>query len=445
MERRCRIAVSSLSVFVVFTLSAAASAAPLAQAPLSQRRANHVAGWFPGVGVVVTGGHTPDGGPEAVECFDPASGLWSPRNPAPVGLWDAATVDLADGRWLALDGLVGLVYDPGTDAWTELPALAESYRENTSLSLLADGDVLIVGGLETPKTSLRLDPVTGALDGPRDLIQPRNSHSATTLADGRVLVAGGWRWGYLPAWDSEIHEPLAAAELYDPATDTWSAAASMTTPRDRHGAALLPSGEVLVIGGSSIEFSDEVDPFRITATAERYDPASNGWTPAASMSAARFDHTTTRLPSGRVLVTGGRGDGGVLASVEVYDPASDSWTSLPPMSLPRWLHTATVVPGRGVLIVGGAGSSITTATAEVELYPLGQTAAGGACVIADECASGDCLAGTCAAESDDSGDPGAGEWFECEADQAASWPDGAKALGLVGFGCIAVRRRRRPG
>ncbi|MDC0715724.1 Kelch repeat-containing protein [Nannocystis bainbridge] len=418
-------------------MSTATAAGPVSRAPLSPARAQHVAEFFPGLGVVVTGGHAPAGAAESVFRFDAAADVWSPLTTAPAALWDAVAVRLADGRWLALDALVGVIYDPASDVWLDVPALAGTYREETALSLLPDGDVLIVGGLDTPKTSLRYDVAAGTVASPRSLVGARSSPTATTLADGRVLAAGGWKWGYLVAWDAEIKEPLATAERYDPATDAWIAAAAMATPRERHAATLLTTGEVLVSGGGSIDITLVPDPFRVTATAERYDPVGDTWAAAATMSEPRFDHTATRLPSGRVLVAGGRGLGGVLASVEVYDPATDTWTPLPPMTTPRWLHTATFVPGHGVLIVGGTVGSITSPLAAVELYPFGQVASGAACVVADECASGACVAGVC-----EPGDAGPGEPFGCDAEPAGAWPDGIGVLGLFGCGLWGRRRRR---
>ncbi|WAS97350.1 Kelch repeat-containing protein [Nannocystis punicea] len=424
------------------TLPAAAWASPVPQAPMSLGRAQHVAEYFPGVGLLVTGGHVADGAGESVECFDAAAGAWSPLAAAPGGLWDAIGVRLADGRWLALDAVVGVVYDPTADIWLDVPALAGTSREQAAISLLADGDALIVGGLETPRTSLRYDPGTGVLAAPRPLAQGRSSLTATTLPDGRVLAAGGWRWGYLAAWDGEIQEPLASAERYDPAADAWTAAAAMATARERHAATLLATGEVLVTGGHSFDVALGSDPFFVTASAERYDPVHDSWAPAAAMSEARFEHTATRLPSGKVLVAGGRGPGGALASVEVYDPASDTWTSLAPMSTPRWLHSATYVPGHGVVIVGGTSGSITSPLASVELYPFGQVAAGSACTIDDECASDSCFAGVCESE-----DPGGDDWggpFDCAADPAGAPADGIGVLGLVGLGLCGTRRRRAP-
>ena len=89
-------------------------------------------------------------------------------------------------------------------------------------------------------------------------------------------------------------------ELYDPASNTWSAAASLATARASHTATLLPSGQVLAVGGYSDGQSGGYQ-----ASAELYDPASNTWRAAASLATARAYHTATLLPSGQVLVVGG--------------------------------------------------------------------------------------------------------------------------------------------
>src|SRR5207253_10204638 len=125
----------------------------------------------------------------------------------------------------------------------------------------------------------------------------RAAFTATRLHNGRVLVAGGWNFR---GSESDGTVWVAGAEVYDPATDAWTTAGSLGTPRAFHTATLLPNGKVLVAGG----WNNRVSPF-VLATAELYDPAANSWSPAASMAQARLGASASILPNGRVLVAGG--------------------------------------------------------------------------------------------------------------------------------------------
>ena len=116
----------------------------------------------------------------------------------------------------------------------------------------------------------------------------RSSHTATALADGKVLVVGG----------QNGNTRLASAELYDPATASWSSAGSTAEARIQHTATLLANGKVLVTGG--------ISQTNYLASAELYDPATNSWSSAGSMSTIRQGgHQATLLSNGKVLVTGG--------------------------------------------------------------------------------------------------------------------------------------------
>ncbi|MEO5559345.1 MAG: kelch repeat-containing protein [Dokdonella sp.] len=128
-------------------------------------------------------------------------------------------------------------------------------------------------------------------------------------------------------------------------TNTWGPAAALATARDSQTSTLLSSGKVLVTGGLSNS--------GLLASAELYDPASNIWTPAASLPTARYYHTATLLPSGRVLVAGGVDTNGNLSSATLYDPASNIWIPAGSLTTARNSHTATVLPSGQVLVVGG--------------------------------------------------------------------------------------------
>jgi hypothetical protein len=106
------------------------------------------------------------------------------------------------------------------------------------------------------------------------------------------------------------------SELYDPVAGTWSGTGSLATPRDGHTATLLPSGRVLVTGGITVVAGPNSKNV-ILATSELYDPATGTWSATGSLATARFLHTATLLPSGKVLVAGGIGQSGYLASAEL--------------------------------------------------------------------------------------------------------------------------------
>ena len=178
---------------------------------------------------------------------------------------------------------------------------------------------------------------------------PRDSHTANLLENGKVLVAGGYNSGVV----------LNSTELFDPATGTWTGGHSMMTPRYRHASTVLADGTVLVTGGQTSNASIGNE----TATAELYNPLTDSWTTVGPMTMPRAFHTSTLLPDGTVLITGGINASGVtLNSAEIYTPSSTpgaAGTFTPitaPMVAARNQHTATLLTSGNVLIAGGAAS-----------------------------------------------------------------------------------------
>ncbi|WP_254380507.1 Kelch repeat-containing protein, partial [Corallococcus exiguus] len=103
-------------------------------------------------------------------------------------------------------------------------------------------------------------------------------------------------------------------------------------PRRNHTATLLPSGQVLVVGGRASTS---------LTSAELYTPSSNTWMATGSLSTARHNHTATLLPSGKVLVVGGRNSStGLVATAEEYDPGTGLWSAAGALGTARELHTA---------------------------------------------------------------------------------------------------------
>ena len=171
-------------------------------------------------------------------------------------------------------------------------------------------------------------------------------HTATLLPNGKVLIAGGSAilsgW---PVW--------ASAELYDPATGTFTATGDMTTSRYAHTATLLPDGKVLIAGGGSRnDLGSGVPAF---SSAELYDPSTGTFKPAGEMNVGRAYHTATLLNNGRVLIVGGSRNR-PLASAELYDPATGIFTATGQMTRVQDSHTATLLSNGKVLVEGSYGS-----------------------------------------------------------------------------------------
>jgi len=237
------------------------------------------------------------------------------------------------------------------------------YRANHTATLLSDGRVLVTGGDDLwPLSSAELyNPKTGTFSATGTMTTARSAHSATLLPDGRVLIAGGCAGG---CWN---HNPVASAELYDPKTGTFGATGSMATDRTYHTATLLADGRVLIAGGCTDAFCNHT-----IASAELYDPKTGSFSPTGSMSTYRVNHTATLLSDGRVLVTGGCTDAfcnHTFASAELYDPKTGSFSPTGSMSTYRARHTATRLSDGRVLVAGGCTDEFCNHTiASAELY-----------------------------------------------------------------------------
>ena len=191
----------------------------------------------------------------------------------------------------------------------------------------------------------------------------RFDHTATLLPSGLLLVAGGWDYsGLLPGVS------LTNADLYNPSNGTWSSTGALNTARYAHTATLLPNDSVLVAGG--IEAEGESDEAVWISYAELYNPATESWTDTGSMNSIRVWHTATLLPNGLVLAAGGDNDYGAVDTSELYSPGASpstgTWSyTTGSMNTARMNHTATLLPNGLVLVAGGQNSSGYTATSEL--------------------------------------------------------------------------------
>ena len=194
------------------------------------------------------------------------------------------------------------------------------------------------------------DPATETWSATGPLAQGRGGHTATLLPDGRVLVAGGYA---VAADRSKPDSVLGSAEIYDPATGTWSATGPLAEGRSDHTATLLADGRVLVAGGYVV-CCGSLRPDRAVGSAEVYDPATGTWSATGPLAEGRGRHTATLLSDGRVLVAGGCADSLLaLASAELYDPMRRSWTAAASMDEGRCGFAAVLLKDATVLVAGG--------------------------------------------------------------------------------------------
>jgi hypothetical protein len=249
------------------------------------------------------------------------------------------------------------MYDPVTEQWW-MRASMKTPRAFQTATLLKDGTVLVTGGVNSPAGPTGIyfptlggpwasaeiyDPATDTWTTTGSMHFGRFAHTATSLPDGRVLVAGGDKNG--------------SAELYDPKTRTWSVAAKPAVNHTFGQAALVhlpacqpvacPYGDAVLAMGGGVS---------VSKSAELYFPSTNTWMSTGNMpSEYGYGAAATSLPSGRVLITG---DG---TAVDLFDPTTRHWTVVASMQQYREEHAVTMV-GFQVMVTGGGSD---TSTAEV--------------------------------------------------------------------------------
>ncbi len=148
-----------------------------------------------------------------------------------------------------------------------------------------------------------------------------------------------------------VGDTNAGAEIFDPATGTFKATGSPVVTRNSHTATLLSDGRVLIAGGNAKGGSNDVPNQVIFNTAEIFDPSSGAFSPAGSMQATRAQFFATLLPSGKVLLGGGRGTG--VSTAELFDPVTRSFAATGSMSTWRNAASAVLLSDGEVLVIGG--------------------------------------------------------------------------------------------
>jgi uncharacterized protein (TIGR03437 family) len=278
--------------------------------------------------VLIEGG---SGAPTSAELYDPVSGKFVATGSLaqPHGLFQSATL-LQDGRVLVVGGLAAAggggtptdpnagaeIYDPKTGAFSAAGPMTVNRRAHTT-TLLADGRVLIAGG-ETGSlsnccqvlTSAEIyNPTTGVFSATGSMLVGRNRFFAILLTSGKVLLGGGF-------------DPSASAEIFDPVAGEFSLTGSLNQERVNLNVALLSTGQVLVAGGNTNTGATN----NSNNSAELYSPATGTFSLTGKMGTTRSYATTTVLLDGRVLETGGNTGACCnvpVSSAELYTPTTE--------------------------------------------------------------------------------------------------------------------------
>ena len=238
-----------------------------------------------------------------------------------------------------------------------------SHRGSAGCMRLLTGEIVGWGGTDVDWNPLNTtevfsaDGLTKAAGG--NLHTSRAEGTNILLPDSRILDTGGWT----------AVSNSAVVEVFHPTLHVWTAKASMPVARWGHQLAMLPSGDVLAMGGEVVGGTGS------TTQCDSYSIGANVWTTVAPMHTARRAHIAQRLNDGRILVMGGMnlvGDASIIATCEIYNPASNSWSVVPSMSTPRaWGASALLQDGR-VLVMGGnipeSGPTNTKKTPLCEIY-----------------------------------------------------------------------------
>jgi N-acetylneuraminic acid mutarotase len=261
-------------------------------------------------------------------------------------------------------------YDPAAATWSTRPSMVIPRLGHTATTL-ADGRVLVSGGTGgaglTFASAELYDPVGDAWALTATMSSARTLHTATLLPDGRVLVCGGFgqRSGSLPSVPASTDQTLATAEIYDPRTGLWSSVPSMVAARADHRAAMVPASSNAGSAGGGVLVAGGQNGGSALVAAELYDPVANSWSSVGSMASAREAHALCVLSDGRVLAAGGTSAGVVLTSCEVFTPAAGTWRPAAAMTGGRANHTASPISGDQVLVAGGYSQGQPLSSAEL--------------------------------------------------------------------------------
>jgi len=265
-------------------------------------------------------------------------------------------------RWNIAVLLLGWLFNASltfAEEWKSAAPMPKGAEEVYGIA--AGGKLYVFGGLglgwKPMGMVMEYDPDTDRWTRKRDM--PRGLHHvALAEVKGRIYMFGGFT---LPEKGEAMWVPVNQAWEYDPKTDVWRSVAPLPAARGSANA-IHVNGRIHVIGGAAFPAGlkeEWVHPSRIIAvgTHEVYDLASNSWTKAADMPTPR-NHAAGGAVDNRIYIIGGRIGSVFIPNafnidlVEEYDPATDQWRLRAPMPTQR-SATAWGVYGGNIYVAGG--------------------------------------------------------------------------------------------
>jgi hypothetical protein len=328
-------------------------------------------------------------------------------NPAVIGSWSSVVNIPAVAVNLVLlknntvlfyqDGATPTVWDYVNGKFTGVPISPDLFCSGHAL--LADGRVLVVGGFGGTGSTLGIanaeifDPSNNGWTAVPSMTYRRWYPTATTLADGRILVTAGWQ--------TSQHTNAGIPEIYNASSNSWTQLTAANNPFESYPFLYqLSDGRVIHVGNSEyatvtdiLDLNSQswsvIDPNIVdggstvmylpgkimkagsAADSQMIGAAANttyvldtmktpmGWQQTPSMVHARSFLNLVTLPDGNVLVVGGESDknGGNIANAvyaaELWSAQTQTWTTMAPMHTPREYHgTALLLPDARVLVSG---------------------------------------------------------------------------------------------